>query len=151
MPEDPDPCPSSSSSPSSSPSIDPSLNLSPERGETRDKVYMYDKQDIKSPSHFRGGVGEGLDSVSVSVFHDPWRGGLYNETMAHCVRPGFSFSLLFLQTSLRKARQRKNPRARTLGFRCSGDRIRTYDLWVMSPTSYLCSTPRCMLSSLSSA
>ena len=67
MPEDPDPCPSSSSSPSSSPSIDPSLNLSPERGETRDKVYMYDKQDIKSPSHFRGGVGEGLDSVRVRV------------------------------------------------------------------------------------
>lgn len=24
----------------------------------------------------------------------------------------------------------------------SGDRIRTYDLWVMSPTSYLCSTPQ---------
>jgi preprotein translocase subunit YajC len=26
---------------------------------------------------------------------------------------------------------------------CSGGRIRTYDLWVMSPTSYLCSTPQC--------
>gem|GEM_PF-4563807 len=25
----------------------------------------------------------------------------------------------------------------------SGSRIRTYDLWVMSPTSYLCSIPRC--------
>ena len=28
--------------------------------------------------------------------------------------------------------------------RCScGERIRTNDLWVMSPTSYHCSTPRC--------
>ena len=26
---------------------------------------------------------------------------------------------------------------------CGGGRIRTYDLWVMSPTSYYCSTPRC--------
>ena len=25
---------------------------------------------------------------------------------------------------------------------CCGGRIRTYDLWVMSPTSYHCSTPR---------
>ena len=25
----------------------------------------------------------------------------------------------------------------------SGGRTRTYDLWVMSPTSYHCSTPRC--------
>ncbi|GEM_PF-282758 len=28
------------------------------------------------------------------------------------------------------------------GLCSSGDRIRTYDLWVMSPTSYLCSTPQ---------
>ena len=28
-----------------------------------------------------------------------------------------------------------------LFFSCGG-RIRTYDLWVMSPTSYHCSTPR---------
>ena len=27
-------------------------------------------------------------------------------------------------------------------FSCCGGRIRTYDLWVMSPTSYHCSTPR---------
>ncbi len=27
----------------------------------------------------------------------------------------------------------------------SGGRTRTYDLWVMSPTSYHCSTPRCYL------
>ena len=27
----------------------------------------------------------------------------------------------------------------------SGGRIRTYDLWVMSPTSYHCSTPRCVV------
>ena len=26
-----------------------------------------------------------------------------------------------------------------------GSRIRTYDLWVMSPTSYLCSIPRCFV------
>ncbi len=28
---------------------------------------------------------------------------------------------------------------------CCGGRIRTYDLWVMSPTSYHCSTPRYLL------
>ncbi len=27
-----------------------------------------------------------------------------------------------------------------------GGRTRTYDLWVMSPTSYHCSTPRCIVS-----
>ncbi len=29
------------------------------------------------------------------------------------------------------------------GFIGGGGRTRTYDLWVMSPTSYHCSTPRC--------
>jgi hypothetical protein len=28
---------------------------------------------------------------------------------------------------------------------CCGDRTRTDDLWVMSPTSYHCSTPRCFV------
>jgi hypothetical protein len=38
----------------------------------------------------------------------------------------------------------KNPGAFAPGlFLCSGGRIRTSDLWVMSPTSYHCSTPQC--------
>ena len=37
----------------------------------------------------------------------------------------------------------KNPGAFAPGlFLCSGGRIRTSDLWVMSPTSYHCSTPQ---------
>ena len=37
----------------------------------------------------------------------------------------------------------KNPVAFATGlFLCSGGRIRTSDLWVMSPTSYHCSTPQ---------
>ena len=31
---------------------------------------------------------------------------------------------------------------RIKAFLCSGGRIRTYGLWVMSPTSYHCSTPQ---------
>ena len=36
----------------------------------------------------------------------------------------------------------KKPGSRARAF-CCGGRIRTFGLWVMSPTSYRCSTPRC--------
>ena len=35
----------------------------------------------------------------------------------------------------------------TTPFACCGGKTRTYDLWVMSPTSYHCSTPRCIIDS----
>ncbi len=40
--------------------------------------------------------------------------------------------------------KKKNLRSwRTEGLLSCGGKTRTYDLWVMSPTSYHCSTPRC--------
>jgi hypothetical protein len=47
-----------------------------------------------------------------------------------------------------KWEQKKSPYLQSLVrygvsmFFCCGGRTRTYDLWVMSPTSYHCSTPR---------
>ena len=50
--------------------------------------------------------------------------------------------------SLMAANEESDPSAILNGFWVTlllsgGSRIRTYDLWVMSPTSYLCSIPRC--------
>ncbi len=56
--------------------------------------------------------------------------------------PGFSVSVS-LGNKLPSVHQQKKPGTSFLAFLCSGGRIRTSDLWVMSPTSYLCSTPQC--------
>ena len=56
---------------------------------------------------------------------------------------GFFISSLRIQTAFDASFKIKNPDAFASGFfLCSGGRIRTSDLWVMSPTSYHCSTPQ---------
>ena len=57
---------------------------------------------------------------------------------------GFLFLHFRIQTAFNASFEIKNPGAKRQGFfLCSGGRIRTSDLWVMSPTSYHCSTPQC--------
>jgi hypothetical protein len=60
--------------------------------------------------------------------------------------PAASVGSFYFQPSLELARlglKIKSPGAFAPGlFLCSGGRIRTSDLWVMSPTSYHCSTPQ---------
>ncbi len=89
-------------------------------GETCDKVYVYDKQDIKSPSHFRGGVGEGLDSVSVSVFHDPWRGGFTTKPWLTAFALVFPFPCFSCKQVCEKRVKEKTPGPGPWGFVVAG-------------------------------
>ena len=93
-----------------------------------------------------------LNEVMGGLFHDP-HGGVLNKEKP-CQPPASAaisrvgcLAFLFLHQTFKLTfdvrLEIKKPAANATGlFPCSGGRIRTSDLWVMSPTSCHCSTPQ---------
>ena len=114
--------------------------------------YLHDPQGgvlnkEKSLSASRVGcLGVLFVSVGEDYLHDPQGGVLNKEKSLSASRVG-CHAFLFLHRTFKLTfdvrLEIKKPAANATGlFPCSGGRIRTSDLWVMSPTSYHCSTPQ---------
>ena len=98
----------------------------------------------KSPAALRQGISLCSGGRIVRVAHVPFDFALQREIPRHAfsVTRVFLFDPSYGQVALLCLKQ-KSPAALRQGISlCSGGRIRTSDLWVMSPTSCHCSTPQ---------
>ena len=81
------------------------------------------------------------------LFHDPfWITAQKKPCQPPSSASGVFYFFTYAYTAFDAPFEIKNPGAFAPGlFLCSGGRIRTSDLWVMSPTTYHCSTPQYIL------